>query len=84
MLIFLVGALLGVLVGGFFCVRYLRREIAADIGPRLRRIELRLDNIETAVNLALVTQYAEMSGRTAPLPRGMTLASRPRPQETIQ
>jgi hypothetical protein len=74
MLIFLVGALLGVLTGGFFCVRYLRREIAADIGPRLRRIEQQLANLETAVNLALVTQYAELSGRIGPLPLGATVA----------
>jgi hypothetical protein len=64
MLIFLVGALLGVLVGGMFCVRYLRREVAADIGPRLRRMQFQLDNLETAINLALVTRYAERSERT--------------------
>ena len=33
MLIFLVGSLLGVLMGGALCVSYLRREVAADIGP---------------------------------------------------
>ena len=31
-MLFLIGALLGVLLGGALCVRYLRREIAADIG----------------------------------------------------
>jgi len=62
-LIFLVGALLGVLVGGIFCVRYLRQEIAANVGPRLRRMQAQLDNVETAVNLALVTRYAELSQR---------------------
>jgi hypothetical protein len=35
-MIFVVGALLGTLAGGALCVRYLRREVAADIGPRLR------------------------------------------------
>jgi hypothetical protein len=65
-MIFLVGGLLGVLVGGTFCVRYLRHEIAADIGPRMRRMQAQLDNLETAINLALVTRYAEMGGR---LPR---------------
>jgi len=84
MLMFLVGALLGVLTGGFFAVRYLRREIAADIEPRLRRIERQLDNLETAINLALMTQYAEMSGRPAPLPRGTTIAPSLRPQDTLQ
>jgi hypothetical protein len=33
MLTFLVGLLLGTLIGGAFCVRYLRREIAANVGP---------------------------------------------------
>lgn len=61
MLIFLVGALLGVLVGGMFCIRYLRHEVAADIGPTLRRMKAQLDNLETAVNLALVTRHAELS-----------------------
>lgn len=65
-LIFLVGALLGVLVGGIFCVRYLRHEVAANIGPSMRRMNAQLDNLETAVNLALVTRYAELSQR---LPR---------------
>ena len=65
-LIFLVGALLGVLVGGMVCVRYLRQEVAANIGPSIRGMRSQLDNLETAVNLALVTQYAERSRR---LPR---------------
>lgn len=61
MLVFLVGALLGTLTGGMFCVRYLRHEIAADIGPRLRHVQLQLDNLEAAVNLALFTRYTEMT-----------------------
>jgi len=63
MLIFSLGALLGVLVGGMFCIRYLRHEIAADIGPAMRRMRSQLDNLETAVNLALVTRYAELGQR---------------------
>jgi hypothetical protein len=62
-LIFLVGALLGVLIGGLFCVRYLRHEVAANVGPSIRRMKAQLDNLETAVNLALVTRYAELSQR---------------------
>ena len=61
MLIFLVGALLGVLMGGALCVRYLRREVADDIGPKLKRMQLQLDNIETELNLAIATRYAELS-----------------------
>ena len=63
MLIFLVGALLGVIMGGIVCVRYLRREIAADIGPKLKRVQLQLDTIETQLNLAIMTRYAELSSR---------------------
>jgi len=61
MLIFLVGALLGVLIGGALCVRYLRREIAADIGPKLKHVQLQLDNIQTELNLAIATRHAELS-----------------------
>ena len=70
-LIFFIGALLGVLAGGALCVRYLRHEVAADIAPRLRRVQLQLDNLETAINLALVTRYAEISGQfpASPPPR---------------
>jgi hypothetical protein len=61
MLIFLVGALLGVLMGGALCVRYLRREVADDIGPKLKRVQLQLDNIETELNLVIATRHAELS-----------------------
>lgn len=63
MMVFLVGALLGLLMGCTLCVHYLRREIAADIGPALKRVELQLDNIETQLNLAIMTRYAEFSSR---------------------
>ena len=72
MLIFVLGTLLGVLVGGALCVHYLRAAIADDIGPQLkrmhadidpqlRRLQNQLDNIESAVNLALASRYAELS-----------------------
>jgi hypothetical protein len=61
MVIFVVGALLGVLMGGALCVRYLRREIADDIGPKLKRMQLQLDNIEAELNLAITTRHAELS-----------------------
>ena len=61
LLIFVLGALLGVLAGGTLCVHYLRTAITADIGPKLRRMQNQLDNIESAVNLAMVTWYAELS-----------------------
>src|ERR1700753_709646 len=62
-LIFLLGGLIGVLAGGALCVRYLRHEIAADIGPRLRRLQMQLDNLESALNLALITRYTEISNQ---------------------
>lgn len=71
LLIFALGTLIGVLMGGALCVHYLRHEIAADICPRLRRLQLQLDNLESAVNLALVTRYAELASqlpREAPVP----------------
>jgi hypothetical protein len=69
MLIFFVGALLGVIMGGAICVRYLRREIAADIGPKLKRIQVQLDTIESQLNLAIITRYEEFGTRSAGDPR---------------
>ena len=63
LLIFLLGGLIGVLMGGALCVRYLRHEIAADICPRLRRLQLQLDNLKSAINLVLVTRYAELGSQ---------------------
>ena len=60
-LIFFVGALLGVLMGGA-CAFATSATVAADITPRLQHVQLQLDNLETAINLALVTRYAEISG----------------------
>jgi hypothetical protein len=65
-LIFLLGALIGVLMGGALCVRYMRHEILADVCPRLRRLQLQLDTLESAINLALITRYAEIGNQ---LPR---------------
>jgi uncharacterized membrane-anchored protein YhcB (DUF1043 family) len=64
MLTFLVGLiflLVGVLIGGALCVGYLRREIAADIGPKLKRMQFQLDNIEAELNLAITTRHAELN-----------------------
>lgn len=65
MLIFLLGALLGVLLGGALCAGYLRQEIAASVGPRLKRVEFQLDNIEAALNLSITTRYADLVTRSA-------------------
>jgi hypothetical protein len=64
MLIFLVGLiflLLGVLFGGALCVHYLRREVVGDFSPKLKRMQLQLDNIEAEINLAITMRHAELS-----------------------
>ena len=60
-MIFLIGLLLGILGGGALCVRYLRQEIAADVGPRLRQMQMQLDNLNRELNLALATRLADLS-----------------------
>jgi len=74
-LIFILGALVGVLAGNVICVRCLRPEISADIGPQLRLLQLQVDNLETAINLALMTGYAELSA--APHPAAAILPAPP-------
>jgi hypothetical protein len=70
MLIFFLGALLGVLFGGTLCVVYLRQEIAAGIGPKLRRVELQLETIESQLNLTVMNRYAELGAHSvASVPR---------------
>jgi len=59
----LVGVLLGILAGGAVCTRYLRQEVAAEIGPRLRRIQVQLENLEAEINLVMATQLAEVTKR---------------------
>jgi len=79
LLVFVLGALLGVLVGGVLCARYLRSALVDDLGPRLarmhadldpqiRRMQNQLDLIESAVNMALATRYAEMGSAPPRLP----------------
>jgi hypothetical protein len=77
--IFLVGALLGVLIGGALCVRYLRREVVGDIGPKLKRMQLQLDNMETELNLAIATRHAELSADPSYPPRQRPQRHEPRP-----
>jgi hypothetical protein len=66
-LVFLVGSLLGLLLGllsgALLCIRYIRQEVAGDIGPKLRKIQSHLDTLEADVGLALGTRYAEASAR---------------------
>ena len=70
-LIALLGLLIGLLFGALLCIRFIRQEVAADIGPRLRAIQTQLDAIEVEVGLAIGTRYAEASARLSqdPPPR---------------
>jgi hypothetical protein len=56
----LLGVLSGLLVGTAVCARYLRQEIAANIGPRLRHIELQLDALRAELNLATEARLAAL------------------------
>jgi hypothetical protein len=38
----------------------------ADVDPQLRRMQNQLDNIESAVNLAVISRYTELSQLTWP------------------
>jgi hypothetical protein len=72
-LAFLVGALLGMMTGGVVSVRYLRREIAADIEPMLKRVLVQLDIIQSALDLGIVTRIQErIQELSARPPRGPT------------
>ncbi len=59
----LLGVLIGLLIGAAVCARYLRQEIAANIGPRLRHIELQLDTLQAELNLATEVRLAALSKR---------------------
>jgi hypothetical protein len=67
-LIFVEGLQLGMLICGAVFMRYVRREMSAEIAPQLRRVQLQIDNLETAVNLALMTRYTELSADHRPAP----------------
>jgi hypothetical protein len=54
---------MGLLVGVAVSARYLRQEIAANIAPRLRHIELQLDTLRAEVNLATEVRLAALSRR---------------------
>jgi len=59
-LIFLIGALLGLVLGAALCMRYVRQEVTARIGPTMDLVLLKLDNMHSAVNIALANWHAEL------------------------
>lgn len=63
LLIFFAGTLLGALAGAIACVRYVRQEMTADIAPRLRRLQVQVDSLETEIRLSVTEWLTEMSRR---------------------
>jgi hypothetical protein len=61
--VILLGLLIGMLIGSVACARYLRQEIAANIGPRLRIIEQQLDSLHAEVTLATEVRLTELNKR---------------------
>ncbi len=72
-LIFLVGSLLGLAMGALLCVRFVRQEVTADLGPRLREIKGQLNVIEAELTYAIGTRYAELSAQLSQGPRRQNL-----------
>jgi hypothetical protein len=67
-LVGLLGLLLGLLFGALLCIRFIRQEVAGDIGPRLRNIQSHVEALEADVGLAIGTRYAEASSRLSQEP----------------
>ena len=62
-MILLLGVLMGLVAGAALSARYLRQEMAANIGPRLRRIELQLDTLRAELNLAAEARLEALGRR---------------------
>jgi hypothetical protein len=58
-MIFLVGTLIGLLMGAVVCMRYFRQEMVANVSPRLRLIQLHLEQLESELELVLATRAAD-------------------------
>ncbi|PRY30936.1 hypothetical protein [Umezawaea tangerina] len=59
-LIFLIGALLGVLIGAVACVRYVRQEMTAHVAPSMHLMEARMSTLQSSVDLALSKWHEDM------------------------
>jgi uncharacterized protein YneF (UPF0154 family) len=56
-----IGVLIGLLMGMLVCARYLRQEMAANIGPKLERIEQQLRTLQAEFNLDSATRLARLT-----------------------
>jgi hypothetical protein len=52
-LIFLLGAQLGLIVAAVACVRYVRQELTANITPRVDLLDARVAHVQAKLELAL-------------------------------
>lgn len=59
----ILGVLIGLLIGAGVCARFLRQEMLANIGPRLRHIEMQLDTLRAELDLATETRLAALRKR---------------------
>lgn len=66
--LFFLGALLGLIAGQAVCIKYMRREMLANVGPRLRQMQAQLDSVQAALDrlqaafdLAVMSRYADLS-----------------------
>ena len=59
-LVILSSALLGLMLGALLCIRYVRQEMTARIGPTMDLVLLKLDNMQGAANLAFANWQAEL------------------------
>jgi hypothetical protein len=59
----LLGLLMGLVIGAGACARYLRQEVAGNVGPRLQHIEMQLDIMRAEMNLAAEARLAALNRR---------------------
>jgi len=62
-LIFLVGSQFGLLLGALLCIRFVRQEVAGDLGPKLRQIQGQLNAIEAELTYVVSSRYADLNAQ---------------------
>lgn len=72
-LIFLDGSLLGLLLGALLCIRFVRQEVAGDLGPKLRQIQGQLNTIEAELTYVVSSRYADLNAQLSQDPRRQNL-----------
>jgi hypothetical protein len=56
----------GLLLGALVSVRFIRQEVSAELGPKLRQIQGQLDSMEAELNYAVSSRYAELNAQLSP------------------